>query len=327
MAYVLKIIQPQGDGTERHYTPVILDEITWETEMTGSPSKLTFTVVKDDVIKFDEGNVVQLYDDETGKGIFAGYVFEKRRDKKQHIEVTAYDQLRYFKNKLSVNYTKKSASDLLKLLADDFKLKVGTVRDTGYKIPARDEDNQTYFDIILNAIDLTFDNRGKYYVLYDDFGKIYLEDIENMSYNYWVKPETCENFSYTTSIDKDTFTEVLVLQENSKGKRDPYIYPKELTDKKKQWGILREVVTASRTQNAEHIAKTILDAKCRVTRDLEITGCLGDPFVRAGVSIYVTLYIGDKNVMKYLLCEKVTHHFRNGSHTMDITVSEHNNID
>ena len=43
----------------------------------------------------------------------------------------------------------------MKQIAEDFKLKTGTLANTGYAIPSMIEDGQTLFDIALKAIDLT----------------------------------------------------------------------------------------------------------------------------------------------------------------------------
>ena len=106
------LIQGQGGKV---YQPIVEDGITWETNRKGAPSILDFTVIKDGLISFPEGAKVQLKVD--GKGIFSGFVFQKSRDKEQRIKVTAYDQLRYFKNKTTLRYTAKTASELLRMIA------------------------------------------------------------------------------------------------------------------------------------------------------------------------------------------------------------------
>ncbi len=94
------------------YAPVVEEGIVWETERKDSPGKLTFTVIKDQEINFTEGNPVRLVVD--GVKLFYGFIFSKKRDKQQNIKVTAYDQLRYLKNKDTYVYTNKTASDFIK---------------------------------------------------------------------------------------------------------------------------------------------------------------------------------------------------------------------
>lgn len=41
------------------FAPVIEEDIQWETERKNAPGKLTFKVVKDNIINFTEGNAVR----------------------------------------------------------------------------------------------------------------------------------------------------------------------------------------------------------------------------------------------------------------------------
>ena len=52
---------------------MIEEGITWETSRKGEPGKLTFSVVKDNIIDFQEGNHVRLTVD--GVNLFYGFVF------------------------------------------------------------------------------------------------------------------------------------------------------------------------------------------------------------------------------------------------------------
>ncbi len=141
------------------YIPVVEEGITWQTERKGMPGELKFSVVKDDIINFTEGNAVRLKVD--GKNVFYGFVFTKKRNKDGIIEVTAYDQLRYFKNKDTYVYTNKTAGEFIKMLASDFQMQIGTLEDTGFKIASRVEENNTLFDMILNALDVTLQNKKR----------------------------------------------------------------------------------------------------------------------------------------------------------------------
>ena len=66
------------------------------------------------------------------------------------------------------------------MLANDFLLNIGMLETTGYLIASRVESNKTLFDIVQNALDLTTQNRGEIYVLYDDFGKLCLKSLERI---------------------------------------------------------------------------------------------------------------------------------------------------
>ncbi len=299
------------------YYPVVEESITWETARKGVPGILNFTVVKDEVLNFQEGNAVRLKVD--GNNAFYGFVFKKERDKGNTIQVTAYDQLRYLKNKDTYVYTNKTASDVVKMIAADFKLNVGTIEDTEYIIASRVEDNKTLFDIIQNALDLTLQNRKKLYVLYDDFGKLTLKNVESMKLNLMIDDETAENYSYISSIDGETYNKIKLSYENKEtSKREIYI--SQDTSNINQWGVLQYFETIEETTNGKVKADALLSLYNRKTRNLTIKNAFGDVRVRGGSSIIINLNLGDVIVKNYMIVEKVKHTFKNNEHFMDLTL-------
>src|SRR5690606_4144925 len=124
------------------------------------------------------------------------------------ITVTAYDQLRYFKNKDTYVYGNKTAAKLLKIIANDFRLKLGSVEDTKHTIASRVEDNQELFTIMDNALSITTKNTSDLYVLYDDYGSLNLRNVKDMKLDLLIDEETGETFEYTTSIDENTYNKI-----------------------------------------------------------------------------------------------------------------------
>ena len=306
----------------RVYQPVVEDGITWDTNRKGAPSVLSFTVIKDGLISFPEGAKVQLKVD--GTGVFSGFVFQKSRDKEQRIKVVAYDQLRYFKNKATFRYTNKTASELLRMIAGDYpQFTLGTVENTGYRIAARSEVDKTLVDIMLNALDITVAKTNKLFVLYDDFGKITLKNVENMKLKTLIDNETAENFDYTTTIDEDTFNQIRLVYENDKtGKREVFI-ARDSTNIG-NWGLLEYFSTIDKDESAKAMADGLLSLKNRKTRHLTIKNALGDVSVRAGCALPVHLNLGDTVTQQYLVCDAVTHYFSPDYHTMDLTLFDSN---
>lgn len=303
------------------FEPIVLDDITWETSRKESPSKLTFTVVKDDLVGFNEGSEVRLLID--GKDVFFGYVFEKTRNKNHHIEVLAYDQLRYLQNKATYRIYGVRADQLISCIAKDFRLKTGSLVNTGCVIPIVDEQDVSLFDIVQNAIDETVRLTGKLYYLYDDCGYLTLKNIKDSIVPLLVDKDTAEDFDYKTSIDSETYNRI-VIAEDSDGKQKG-VYT-EVTDMKSvgQWGVLQYFESGYKGKNPLNKAKTLLKLHNHVTRSLTINDCLGDIRVRAGTSVYVDLSLGDKTLdNQLLLVEKATHKFKEGHHSMDLSVIGH----
>lgn len=299
------------------YIPIVEEGITWLTERMGSPGELKFSVVKDDVINFTEGNPVRLKVD--GKNIFYGFVFTKKRNKDGIIDVTAYDQLRYFKNKDTYVYTNKTAGEFIKMIASDFQMQTGTLEDTGFKIASRVEDNTTLFDMIQNALDLTLQNKKEMYVMYDDFGKITLKNISSMIVNLLIDEETGENFDYSSSIDSETYNKIKLTFDNEKtGKRDVYIA--QSTANMNAWGVLQYFDTLQEGENGKAKADALLELYNKKTRNLSITNAFGDVRVRAGCMIPVQLNLGDISANNLMLVESCKHIFKENEHFMDLTL-------
>lgn len=299
------------------YSPGIEEGVTWTTERKGMPGKLTFSVLKAGALNFQEGNPVRA--DLDGVPFFYGFVFTKERSKGKLIKVTAYDQLRYFKNKDTLVYKNKTATEVLTMLAADFNLSCGALDDTGYKIAKRIEEEKTLFDILQYPIDETLKVKRKLYVLYDEAGKLRLTNIENMKTDYLVCADVAEDFDYASSIDESTYNKIKLIYKNE----DTGVY-EEYGAKDgsaiNNWGVLQYLETVTDKATAASKAEELLKLYNRKTRHLKVKGCFGDIRVRAGTSVPVTLSLGDIVANTYMICEVVKHEFQNGIHTMDLTL-------
>lgn len=304
------------------YEPVLLEGIEWTTERKCVPGQLTFTVYKDDIIKFTEGDAVRLKVD--GKIIFYGWVFAKKRSKDGTvaggtIKVTAYDQLRYFKNKDTYVYKNKTASEFLKMIISDFQLNAGEIEDTKYKIAKRVEDNAELFDMVQNALDITLQNKKEIYVLYDDGGKIALKSISSMRVNMLIDSETGQDVDYTSSIDESTYNKVKLVYDNEEsGKREVYIAKD--SSHINAWGVLQYFDTLQAGENGKAKADALLNLYNSKTRKLTVKKAFGNINVRAGSVIYVQLPLGDIKLQSWMLVEKCKHTFKENEHYMDLTL-------
>lgn len=297
------------------YDCVVQEPIVWEVHRKGMPGKLTFNILNDDTLVFHEGDAVRF--DYDGHKIFFGFVFAKKRSNNRIISVTAYDQLRYFKNKDTYTYKSKTAAALLKMLITDFKLKAGAIDNTKHVIPTRVEDNQELFTIMDSALAITTKHTGKLYVLYDEYGKIFLREVSDMKLNVLIDEESGETFEYTTSIDESTYNKVKVYRENKKkGKREIYIA--QDSSNMNRWGVLQLTESLQEGENGKVKADTLLALYNQKTRKLHINKVFGDPRVRGGSTLGVQLYLGDLSVSKFMMVETVKHSFYESDHRMDL---------
>lgn len=302
--------------TKGAISPTTFEGVTWETERRGSPGKLAFKCLFDENNLFEEGDLVTVK--YKGQKVFYGFIFTISRDRDKILSVTAYDQLRYLKNRDVYEYRNKKASEVIIRLANDFKLNLGYIEDTKFIIPKRLEDGVSLFDIILTALGITLQNTKKMYILYDDFGELTLRDVENMKIDFTVDATVSENFSYKSSIENSANTVKIVKSDSKAGKREIYIAKD--TSNINRWGVLQHYDTLGEKENGKMKADALLKLYNRKFKTLTIKNVFGDVRVRAGVSIVVTLDLGDIKVSNYMLVEKVKHTFNNQEHLMNLTV-------
>jgi len=304
--------------------PVTTGEITLEYARRGSPGKLTFDVVNDDVLNFHEGNPVRFRVD--GENVFLGYVFTKRRKFGGVISVTCYDQIRYLKNKDTFVYENKTYSELLRLIAagineSNLGLRLGEIADTRHKIPRRVEE-AALLDMLMTASEITTKNTGRLYVLYDDFGELCLTDIEDMRVLTMIDEDTAGDFDYTSTIDRDVYNRIVLAHDNHEvGRREFHVANDETNQSR--WGLLQfyDNVSDATPQVLQEKKGVLLTHYNQKARMLRIEEAFGDINVRGGSVIPVHFDLGDIVVKNFMVVEFVKHKFADGKHFMDLDVA------
>lgn len=306
--------------SKKTYMPAVQEGMDLYLERFGSPGKLSFKTIGDQW--FNEGSPVRL--SVNGTVVFYGFIFSVKQDKDNFLSITAYDQIRYLQNKDSYVYKAKTATQVIRMIADDFKLQCGELADTKYVIPARAEDSQSLLDIIKNALELTLTNTKEMYVLYDDNGKLTLKNISDMQVksgnSYLVIDKTSgENFNYESSIDRNVANKVKLLYSDDKaGVRDAYIAQDGAHIN--EWGVLQHYEKLQKGENGQAKADALLKLYNQKAKKLKISKAFGDVHVRGGSLLIVSMQLGDMRLSNQMLVESVTHHFENNHHTMDLTL-------
>ena len=162
-------------------------------------------------------------------------------------------------------------------------------------------------------------NTGKLFVLYDDVGKLTLKDINSLKTNLLIDATTAEDFSYSSSIDEQTYNKIKLAFNNEKtGKRELYVA--QDGEKMNQWGVLQYFEEIQTVTGAPAKAETLLAHYDRKTRKLTVKNAFGRPDIRAGSAIMVSLNLGDMIANQFLMAEKVVHTFKGEEHWMDLTL-------
>lgn len=301
----------------------LVESCEWVTNRTGQPGKFTFTYLKDKDVTFTEGDVVRFSVD--GQVQFYGWVFTRSETRWGEVSVTCYDRLRYLKANASYTFYSQSAGDILRQIAGDLQLDVGTVEDTGYKLPSLVEQDQTCLDILQTAIEQTLLNTGRVFVLYDDGQGLALQEAANMMSDVVIGDRSLlTDYTYTTDIDKQTYNSIKLVRPNEEtGRADVYI--QEDSGTIGQWGLLQLYQKVDGDANEAQIkaqAAATLEYYNRVLKTLKISS-LGVPGLHAGQMILVKADgMGDTGVSQYVMLERVSHRWENGVHTMDLETME-----
>lgn len=86
-----------GTGKTEGFVPSVQEDATLSLHRRSTPGRLSFSMLKNTAPAFEEGAPVHLKID--GVPVFMGYVFTMEATKDHFLTVTAYDQIRYLKNK------------------------------------------------------------------------------------------------------------------------------------------------------------------------------------------------------------------------------------
>ena len=305
-------------------TPPVLDGVEIEWQRSGQPGKMTFSVIKTKGLSFDMGDPVRF--SVNGKPFFYGFVFEKTRtgleDKK--VQVTVYDQIYYLtKNKDTYVFENQTAADIIRMLAEDFHLNLGSITATPLTFESLVMDNKSLYDMIAQALSLTTQATGQLYILYDKAGKLTLSSLAEMTLDCGITEETVGNtFDLKTTIAEDTYNRIKLTHEDSDaGSRQTYIAvdPANVS----RWGVLQYYEKMSSADMAQTKALSLLKLYDSKNRTLTLKNVLGDRRVRAGSLLPCKLGLGDLNLSNYMMVDQVRHSFKENSHLMELRFADY----
>lgn len=318
------IVQSSEDGTIYDVSN-IAKSVKTSKPLDSSAGKCSFSIdTNKNKIRIPMGSTVSLTVTEGGKkkGKFFGYVFSSE-PKGNEVSITAYDQLRYLKNNESYVLTGTTLEKLIKLIGNDFKLRLGTIEGVGYILPARVEDNKSLGDIIQRALDFTLQGTGKQFIIRDEFGYLCCRDTSKLVTNLVIGDVSLlKDYSYKEDIDSDTYNSVKLYKDNKDtGKREVYIATD--SDNIKRWGKLQlfqsvdENVTDAQ---AREKAQQLLKLYNRVERTLELN-CKGCIDLEPGNGVYLQITdIPGVIFNQMAIIARIDDTFENGIHTMDLEV-------
>ena len=294
-------------------------EVTVRQKREGTPSQLTFSLLKEGGISYHEGDKIEF--SYNGEDIFSGYVFKKEKSK-EIIKTTAYDQLFYLKqNRASYNFSGVDAGKIIKTVSGEFNLIAGSIANTGAVLADKLYKEKSLLEIITDSVQRTNVQTGKIYVFYDNFGKLSLKESKDMTAKTILsKGGNIESYNYTTSLE-ESYNRVKLVQKNKKsGAMDAYIVNDDASESLYFEEVDENLNQAQIKEKAERLFKFYGQKR----RKLRLSA-LGISEMRAGCLVFLDIpNLGDISLSKVLLVESVTHRFSAGGHMMDLEVEIYN---
>ncbi|MDF2844926.1 MAG: phage protein [Herbinix sp.] len=291
----------------------LVSKISFKDSLNEGCSTLEFTYVNQN-LNITNGSVISFKHNSTA--IFYGYVFKVSRGKGKEISVTAYDQLRYCKAKDTIVVQEDTVTNLATRMCNYFHLKKGSLKDTKYKLATEVKDDSTWLDIIYSGISDTLMNKGEWYLLRDEFGKICIHELKDLQLNLILGDESLVyDYKYNTSIDDEFYNQIKIFVKGETTKESEFVVTNDTTSVSK-YGLLQyyETLDNSNAAKAKAKAEVLLRLYNKEVETLNLS-CLGDTRIRAGSSFFGR--IEDIEYNKRLIVKSVTHEFI-PTHTMEV---------
>lgn len=319
----IELYTVDGTGTpQTMFVPVLLDDISWTSEWACTPSKMTFTVLKEGALNFGMGTKAVLkINDEI---IWTGYVMYKHRTSDVKIDCTAYDQLRYLKLKMWKSFEDvQYASDPIKEILEDYELPIGEFDDLtqatqGDLVFDGKEALEVIDELMQKHAAMSLENL----VFFDKAGEVCLKKLDNMRVtNQFFTAGEMEDWDYTSSIE-ESYNSIMIDVLEADGETHDRFITVEDEGNINRWGLLRYVAQSNEDVDAiQTRAERLLEMVNREVRTLKLQKVLGNPEIRGGSLIAVKLNLGDMLLYSWMVVREVTHTLGQDGYTMDMTVT------
>ena len=315
------LIQSSEDGTIYNVSGLLSGKTSTSKPINSSAGKCSFSINTNvNKLRFPMGSTVSLRVNNKGK--FFGYIFSAEPDG-DNVDIVAYNQLRYLKNNESYVLTGTTHEKIIKLIANDFKLRLGTIEGVNYTLPERIEDNKALGDIIQRALDFTLQGTGKLFIIRDEFGYLCCRNTANLLTNIIVGDNSLlKNYKHKEEIDTNTYNSVKLYKDNKDtGKREVYIVKD--SNNQKKWGMLQlfqSVDENATTVQIREKANQLLKIHNRIFRTLKLE-CKGILDLDVGDGIYLQLTdIPGISFNQPVIITNIEDYYENGIHEMTLEV-------
>ncbi|MDR1692795.1 MAG: hypothetical protein LBR72_05500 [Oscillospiraceae bacterium] len=249
-----------------------------------------------------------------GQELFRGLIMRQEQSKRKTMSVKAYDNGIYLvNNKDTFVYSGATASSIFTDVCKRFGIAYGSVADTGYVIPELPKPKASGWDVVTDALSLTYKATGaRYYPLCSGEAVSLIRRRENIL--QWVIEDgvNLSDYSLSRSIEKIR-TRVKILSKEG-------VVLSEASDQalERKIGIFQDVEQLKDTMNEAQLgeyAKSALAENNKPDRSLSIQA-LGQPDIITGIGVFVIIkHLG---ISKTYYVDDDTHTFKGNHHSMKL---------
>lgn len=315
-------------GTTGYDVSESFEKIVWSGRKGAAPRTCKITLLDDDgekrgriEVDCEKGDQCVMY--ENNEELFRGILISHGQRKNKRLVITAYDNAYYLaNNKDSFCYANKTATEIFNDCMTRLGMTGGSVVDTGYVIPELPKAKTTFYDVILDALSMTYKaTRCRYYVSSQKGNLHLLRRRENTL--QWVLEvgANITDYEYTKSI-AGIKTRVRLLS-----KEDAVVYEEVNAELESRIGSFMEVKSVDDSYNEaqmKELVKSVFEEKGKPSQSLKVSG-IGISEAISGGCVYVIIpHLG---IARTFYIDEDTHTFTRRSHTMTLKLNFADDID
>jgi hypothetical protein len=251
-----------------------------------------------------------------GQEIFRGMFMRQGQSRRKTMPVKAYDNGIYLANNTDTfDYANATASDIFRDCCARFGLTIGQVDNTQYRIPELPKPNTTAWDVIADALCLTYEATGVRYYVHSEAGHLSLRERRRNIHQLVIETGiNLVDYSSTKSIE-DVRTRLKLI--SREGAVLAEARNAELEDR---IGVFQDVRRVNDEMNAAQLntlVGTMLAENNKVTQSLPLS-VLGQTEIISGVGVFAI--VKPLGISRAFYVEDDSHTFEGRKHTMDLKV-------
>lgn len=306
----------------------IVTNVQWSGKNKTAARTLSFGILDTDFLKdlkmqinLEDGVKCRFYYD--NKALFRGMLFDSSRSDKTTGNLVAYDNaIRLVKNKDSFSYSNKTAGYIFNDVCKRFSIPYKSAPNTGFIIDELPKAKTTGYDVISDALSLTYKATQKRFSVICDGDDVTLVRRKNNIVQWVIETgANLRSYSYKESISKIVTRVQIYNDDNS------IVASKVNSALENNIGVFQDIDTAKDDMTKSDI-KALIDAIVNengaASKSLSVKAD-GITDVISGRGVYII--IPKLDLKRTFYVESDVHKFEKNSHEMDLSLTAATDLD